>query len=145
LFGKDQKQNLSSPGKKQSYQLNHHQFKMIQKKFLVLSVVVVYIILSVLFFNLQTGRKFYYSLSFYTPSARFCCENEKLCNNEYINDHFNKSLFSEKLYSEWNSSQNLKTLFGKPECFGRLKMVDEDKQWEFKIASEIKPVMNNDE
>jgi hypothetical protein len=95
---------------------------MIKKKVPIIAVVIIYVVLIILFFKFQRSNFRSEPDSDDSSSVRFCCENEKLCTNKFFNDNFNKSLVptSEK----WNPSRRFKTVFGQPECYGKLIQPD---------------------
>lgn len=109
---------------------------MIQKKYFVICVAAVYVILVVLFYKAGNKKSHFdfFGHCFDQPCVRFCCDDDKLCTENYINDNFNKSLIPDYEYWEWNSSQNLHTYFGKPECSGSINgLVEYDKEKIYKF------------
>lgn len=105
---------------------------MFQKKYAVISVVAVYLLLFVFFFKLQKKKEylFFRIECFDSPCVRFCCNDEKYCDDNYINNNFNKSLIPDDEYFTWNASKSLRIFKGSPKCNGWLKGV-ENKEWKF--------------
>lgn len=102
---------------------------MFQKKYLTVGVVLIYVILIALFFELDIQSSDHYDESCYMekPCVRFCCKDKTLCDQNYIDENFNASLLPDDYGIEWNSTQGIEGYFEKPEC--SLKLASES--WEF--------------
>jgi hypothetical protein len=110
---------------------------MIQKKHLVVVTVATYAVLFTLFFMVQKNNRSSSmnsdsSCILEKPCVTFCCKNETLCNQKYINDNFNASLLPEDKFTGWNATQGIKAYFGKPNC--TLDSVDIKAKWEFRLV-----------
>jgi hypothetical protein len=107
------------------------QIKMFQKRYFVVCVVLIYATLIFLFFHLQREEKIDFDEACYfeQPCVRFCCKNEELCDQKYIDEHFNASLLPEDEFLEWNGTQGIKAYLEKPKC--NLKLVESGRLWEF--------------
>jgi hypothetical protein len=108
---------------------------MIQKKYFIIFVSLVYVVLIVLFFKLQKETSYAYdydeSCFFEKPCVRFCCESG--CDQSYIDKHFNASLLPDDDLMEWNGTQGIVAHFERPNC--SLKLVDFVESWEFKSVN----------
>lgn len=113
---------------------------MFRKKHAVICVVTIYAILFVLFFRTKKERKPYhlYEHCDESPCVRFCCDDQKFCKDDYINQNFNKSLIAadddDDDYYQWNSSQLLSPAYGNPECtgsFGDVIQFGSNTTWSF--------------
>lgn len=69
------------------------------------------------FFSLQVEKIVEESCFLEKPCVRFCCKDEKNCNQKFIDNHFNASLLPDDKESGWNGSQGVKAYFGKPKCY----------------------------
>lgn len=108
---------------------------MIPKTNFVIFAVVVYVVLVIWFYSLEkevNGLAFERSCYFEKPCVRFCCKDEKLCDQKYINDNFNASLLPEDEYTGWNGTQGLTAHFGKPNC--TLSSIDSKNAFEFQLV-----------
>lgn len=111
---------------------------MFEKKYLDAFVVLVYLVLTALFFSLQKTSGYEKSSCSYSSQCyRFCCKNEDLCDQNYLEVNFN-STFSEEAALDWfdydeNMTREVKFFYGKPECF--LKDADPDKPWTLEPVS----------
>jgi hypothetical protein len=115
--------------------------KMIEKKYFVIGVAVTYLVLSVLFFELQDLRYHEFERSCYydKPCVTFCCKNESLCNQKYIDGHFNASFLPNDEYTGWNGTLGVTAKFGQPNC--TLNAADSGKSWKNELVKKniLKP------
>lgn len=110
--------------------------KMFQKKYFSVSVFLIYMFLVILFFKLQRKYSVSSDDSFYfdvEPCVRFCCKNKELCDQKYIDDHFNASLLPYDEFWDWNETQGVKAYFGQPDC--TLNEISSQDVWEFKAVN----------
>lgn len=119
--------------------------KLFQKKYFVIFTAAVYAVLVSLFYKLQWKEDYTFDSSCYfgNPCVRFCCKNEQLCNQNYVDKYFNASLLPDDFFTGWNASQGVNAHFGKPRC--TLKLVDPIKSWKFLTVSFYKLKSNVNE
>lgn len=101
--------------------------KMSKKKVYVIGIVVVcYIVLILLFFKLKNERSFRKVCEWNSSCIRFCCFNQITCNDKFIRENFNASVFSKREYdSESQIDPQYKIMFGNPKC-SLIPLEDED-------------------
>lgn len=113
------------------------QLKMISKKYFIISVSVTYAILIGLFlkFFLPTNP---YDSSCYKEKTcvKFCCDDEKLCNQDFIEKHFDASLLENDNQIGWNISQGIKASFGEPDC--DMEALEPEQEWRFTASVSCK-------
>jgi hypothetical protein len=68
------------------------------------------------------------------PCIRFCCENETLCNQKYIDGKFNASILPDDTHIGWNSSIGIKAILKKPTC--SLDAMELGKKLEFGMVND---------
>ena len=112
---------------------------MFEKKYLDTFVALIYLVLVALFFSLQKTSDYENSSCSYSEQCyRFCCKNEELCNQNYLEVNFN-STYGEEASLDWydydgdNTTREVKFFYGKPECF--LKDSDPEKPWTLQPVS----------
>lgn len=106
--------------------------KMFQKKYFVLGVVIIYIILITIAFALQ--RHYSPNISCYSkkPCVRFCCENKQTCSEEFIEKNFNGSLVPNYLPHLGEEVDGFQSLLSKPDCWN---LQHEGQNFEFEEVS----------
>lgn len=108
--------------------------------------IIIYTILLVLFFVLEKEFNYNFELECIEHKCfRFCCKNETLCTESFVEENFNSSYGDSHDSSFWfysdeesdtgeNNTNRMKAYFGEPHCY--LKETDPDKPWK------IEPVSN---
>lgn len=100
--------------------------EMFQKKYFLICAAIVYVVLIVLFTKSQKNRFYDRTCYYEKPCVRFCCKDEKLCNQKFIDEHFDASTLPDEEDMEWNAAKGVKAYIGKPIC----SLKQSEKSWE---------------
>lgn len=113
---------------------------MLQRTVLDICGVIAYTILLVLFFVLEEEMSFDADFDCVENKCyRFCCQDEKLCDNKFVMENFNSTYRVGSYWFDYNEGdvENLTMrmipFFGKPKCF--LKETDSEKGWNLEPVS----------
>lgn len=104
---------------------------MLKKKDCVIYSVFIYIVLILTIYLNRDKKRFDSNVICRVdfPCVRFCCDNIKTCNDEFIRKYFNESLVQGGEDEMNQVKPRVKLMFGKPKC--KLEMIGEDKEWSF--------------
>jgi hypothetical protein len=105
---------------------------MFQNKYFVIFAAIVYLVLIILFQSFRKVEEIEdQSCYFEKPCVRFCCKDQKLCDEKYIEENFNASVIPDLGGIYWNVTDGIRGFFGKPKC--TLKLVE--KSYNFSYVS----------
>lgn len=93
---------------------------MLQRKYFVISSVVTYVFLIMLFYMVQDRKSFLSACSYNETCIRFCCYDKSLCKESLIRETFNASILAvdriEDGFDTTEIKKNFKILLGSPTC-----------------------------